>query len=102
MDRANTIGMLISALFIATTLGIVSGLIWGFALNFQITSGLKIGGVSGLVVGLLFFLFQKASTDSGNLQKKEVVFASGSILGVLFMISTAIAIVAGLIKWIFL
>lgn len=101
MDKTNTIGMLISTSFMALVLGAISGLVWAFALNCPIKSGLTIGGISGLVVGLIFFLFQKAATASGNLQKKEVAFASGSMMTIIFMIATAIGIVVGLIRWIF-
>lgn len=101
MDRANTVGMFISTLLMATILGAISGLVWAFALSCQVKSGLIYGGISGSVVGLLFFLFQKAATASGNLQNKEVAFTSGSMMTMIAMVSTVIAIVVGLVRWIF-
>jgi len=101
MFKANTTGMLISTLMIGLVVGAVSGLVWALALSYQIKSGLINGGICGLILGLFFFLFQKAATASGNLQNKEVTFVSGSIMGLVFLVSTIIAIVTGLIRWIF-
>ncbi|MBU1012101.1 MAG: hypothetical protein KKG99_03795 [Bacteroidetes bacterium] len=101
MDKANTIGMFISTSLMAAILGAISGLVWAFALSCPLKSGLFYGGIIGLIVGLLFFLFQKAATSSGNLQNKEVSFASGSMMTMIFMISTVIAIVVGLVRWLF-
>ena len=101
MDRANTIGLLISTLMIGLFIGAVSGIVWALALSCPMRSGLINGGICGLIVGLIFFLFQKAATASGNVQNKEATFASGSMMGLLFLASTAIAIVVGLVRWLF-
>lgn len=101
MDRANTIGMFISTSLMATILGAISGLVWAFSLSCPIKGGLLYGGISGLIVGLLFFLFQKSATSSGKLQNKEVAFVSGSWITAIFTISTVIAVVIGLVRWLF-
>jgi hypothetical protein len=103
MDKAKTIGLFISTVFMASILGAISGLVWAFILDYQIKSGLRNGWLSGLVVGVLFFLFQKAalSSNRGNLQAKETSFATGSMMTGLFVASIFIAIVVRLVKWIF-
>jgi hypothetical protein len=101
MNRENTIGMFISTSLMSAILGAISGLVWAFALSYPLKSGLFYGCISGLIVGFLFFLFQKAAISSGNLQNKEVSFASNSMITLIFMISTVIAIVTGLVSWLF-
>ena len=101
MDKTNTIALLIVTLLMGLVLGAVSGLVWAFALNCQMKSGLIYGGISGLIVGFLFFLFQMAAMAPGNLQKKESTFVTGSMMTMIFMIATIIAIVVGLVRWIF-
>ena len=101
MDRANKTGMIISTLLIASILGAITGLVWAFALSYPIKTGLFFGAIIGVIVGLLLSLFQKAATAPGNVQEKEAMFVSGSMMGLIFMGITAVGIIVGLIRWIF-
>jgi hypothetical protein len=92
---------MIPSLFYGTLLGTISGIVWAFALGSEISIGLKYGSISGLIFGFIFFLFQKAATAPGNIQKKEAMFVASSVMTMTFMASVVIAIITGLIRWIF-
>ena len=101
MDKTRTISMLISTLFMGSILCAISGLVWALALASQIKSGIIIGGICGLTIGLLIFIGNKSSLFSGNTKNKEFAFNSGATMIGLFVISTIIAIITGLVRWIF-
>jgi len=92
---------MIQTLFYSIVLGLISGALWAFVLGNLIKHGLIYGAIAGLIVGLLLNLVQKMATSPGNIQKKEGSFVTGSVMGLIFMASTVIGIVIGLIRWIF-
>lgn len=91
---------MIPTLFYGTLLGLISGSVWAFVLSVEISSGLKYGSISGLIFGFLFFFFQKAAMAPGNIQKKEAIFVASSMMTMIFLLSIAIAIITGIIRWI--
>lgn len=101
MNTEKLIGQFISTILISTILGIIAGLIWKFALNADLKTFLVNGGITGGIIGFLFALSNNQSIKSGKFQHEEASFASGGILFALFFTTIIIAIITGLIKWIF-
>lgn len=101
MDREKTIGQFISTILMSTILGVIAGIIWKFALNMEFKDSIIYGGIIGGIIGLLFSFSNNQSIKSGKFQHKEASFASGGLLFGLFFIVIIIAIITGLIKWIF-
>ncbi|MBL0884155.1 MAG: hypothetical protein IBJ16_12570 [Chitinophagaceae bacterium] len=99
MSKAKIIGTLISISVMSAILGAISGVVWALALTCSIKSGLFYGSVTGVIVGLFFFLIQKLATSSGNLQNREATFTSGSMMTIIFILSIVIAIIVGVIRW---
>lgn len=101
MNNSDTFKMFASTTLMAIILGTISGLFWAIALSQSIKIGLLYGCITGIIVGFIFSILSKAASSSKNIQNKEVAFAAGSMMTLIFMASTAIAIVIGLVRWLF-
>lgn len=101
MDKEKIIGQYISAILISSILGIIAGLIWKYALNLELSKSMIYGGIIGGVIGLLFGISNNRSVKSGKFEHKEASFASGGLLFGFFFIIVFIALLVGLIRWIF-
>jgi uncharacterized membrane protein len=93
--------MFLSISFMAISLGLISGLLWSFALDNSLKSGMAYGGTIGLAIGILSSIANKNLINTGTNQTKEVVKASGSMLTGIFIISLLLAFLVGIVKWIF-
>jgi hypothetical protein len=100
-EREKTIGQFISTIIMSAILGIIAGVIWKFALNVELTQSLFYGGITGGIIGLLFALSNNRSIKSGRFQHKEASFASGGLMFGFFLFAVFVAIIVGLIRWIF-
>ncbi len=92
---------MISISFTATLYGLISGILWSFALGFPLKNGLFYGAIIGIVAGFIFYRVQKNSTKSGNINDKEALTVTSTLMAVIFFITIAIGIIAGLINWLF-
>ncbi|WP_417237329.1 hypothetical protein [Bizionia paragorgiae] len=100
MDNTQSTGAFIASLLMSIVLGVISGIIWKFALDFTYKNAIIYGGLIGFVIGLLFAVSNNSAIKRGKFEIKEAAFASGSLLFSLFIISSIVAAIVGLISWV--
>lgn len=93
--------MLISISFTATLYGVISGVVWSFALGFPLKNGVIYGAIIGIVTGIIFYKIQKNSTKSGNINNQEALTVTSTLMAAIFFITILIGIVAGILNWLF-
>jgi|GEM_PF-3968295 len=81
--------------------GLFVGLIWSFALNVTIVSGLIFGGAGGAIFSIVIALFGKAASERGNISKQESGFIAGSLLTMYSFITSIIGLLVWAIRSIF-
>lgn len=81
--------------------GIISGFLWGKALNVDISTALLIGGIVGVVIGFAVTLFGKMAMAGGKVIQGETTFVNSSIITVLTVLGIASGILAWIIRTIF-
>lgn len=93
---------MIAALYSAG-IGGVSGVVWGLALDVDISTGLIVGLIFGALIGtFVVWLAQTASRDSArsgsDLQRGEAMFISGGLVGSLAALSIGLGLAVWLIR----
>lgn len=88
--------MNLQTIFGSLVAAIVIGLVWCFALNADLKTGITYSAISGVIFGFLLGLIQNAVVARGNVKKGEGMFVSGSLLAML----TLLGVILGVIVWI--
>lgn len=81
--------------------GVIGGFLWGKALGISILMSLSAGGVIGIVIGILVFLFGRAAMAGGNVKQEEATFVNTSIITLFAIFIIGAGILAWIIRLIF-
>lgn len=76
-------------------------MLWLTAFDISVKTSLIVGILAGFLLGILLSIFGKAARLGGNVNKKETVFVSGSILTMLAMFLVGTGVLAWIVKLIF-
>ena len=82
--------------------GGICGLAWAFALGLSLRNGIITGLIAGAVIGFILYFMGKAARAGGNVTKREARFVSGSIGGTLIGLTLLCAVIAWIVRLIFL
>ncbi|RQP15434.1 MAG: hypothetical protein EAS52_15145 [Parapedobacter sp.] len=81
--------------------GVIVGFAWGLALTVGVGSGIKYGVFIGALFGFLLAIIQGGIINRGNLEYREVMFVSGSIIASVTGVGVIAAIITGIVRLIF-
>lgn len=101
-DIPEIVGKYIAQSVFSFLFGSISGVVWALVLEYPTRSGIKNGGLIGVILGTIIFFNQLSyQKRNSNVETKEVEKASGTIMGTFLVISVLIAAITWLIKLIF-
>lgn len=92
---------LVTSMIYAAIVGGVVGIAWGLALGVSVITALVIGIVVGAVVGALLGLMGGAASSKNGMNNQEAMFVSGSLLGVIAVVSVGAAVGVWIVRLIF-
>jgi hypothetical protein len=97
--KSTTIAL--APLFWVAVFGSLVGLVWGLAVDGNMSVAASVGAASGVVVGLLLNVIARAAKLGGNLTDRECMFVVSNIAAAILMLAGALGLIVWIVRAVF-